>query len=523
MNTLTEIWNFIENNPVITIIGLLGSILTIVGFFKKPKIVKEIIREATKVIHKTKKVIFPTAEDWFQYGEKAEKQNKIDKAIRCYKKAIELKPDFYKALYNIGHIFLLKVFNYEEAIKYFKEVIKLRQNDNEAPIGIDYLWLGMSYLYNEDKVNAVIFFDKTIDFFRKDINKMQKEIRNLQQNEDENNKKQNIIELNLKKIKIAKSLLSGVYCQKGILYASNKNFSEALICFQEAVRYNENNAEAYYHIGRIHHFIIPNLNKSEEYLQKAIKLNQNYAEAHFEVGLLYFETSAHYDNNMRNSDVDEKTIETYKKSIKSIQDYDKAIIHFTKSIELKQNYAQAYFYRGCAFHDKEDYIKAISNFEKAILYGYNANKMLGRAYYRKANNNEDYDKALEYFNEYIKLKRDKLNNDETIYYWIGETYFAKGKYQSGVHYDSAIVYFLKAIDVKKDYADAYYCIGLVFLVKSLSNSKDSAIGIKYIQRAEELGSSTAKEFLNDSENKELISNATKIEIGEKEYIYHYWL
>jgi len=68
--------------------------------------------------------------------------------------------------------------------------------------------------------------------------------------------------------------------------------------------------------------------------------------------------------------------------------------------------------------------------------------------------------------------------------------------------------FKKAIEIEANYASAYYYMGLVFIRKSLLNTKDTAIGVKYIQYAEKLGLPQAQEFLENNSSP-VVANTCK--------------
>jgi tetratricopeptide (TPR) repeat protein len=67
----------------------------------------------------------------FKAGVRADRDGEKDKAIRHYRKTLELAPDFYPALNNLGSLYLSqKDFGAAEAA--FSEVIKLNQTDANA-------------------------------------------------------------------------------------------------------------------------------------------------------------------------------------------------------------------------------------------------------------------------------------------------------------------------------------------------------------------------------------------------------
>ena len=136
-------------------------------------------------------------------------------------------------------------------------------------------------------------------------------------------------------------------------------------------------------------------------------------------------------------------------------EYDKAIIEYSKSIDLKADYAEAYNSRGNVYYyNKKEYEKAFVDYNKAIelkpdyAEPYNGR---GNTYYMKG----EYEKALEDYNKAIDLKPDYIKP----YLNKGNVYIVKNKY------DDAIVAYNKAIELKPDYPESYNCRGICYADK----------------------------------------------------------
>jgi Flp pilus assembly protein TadD len=76
----------------------------------------------------------------YEKGRKAEAREKHDQAIRHYRRAIELAPDFYPARNNLGSV-LLNQSKYDKAQAEFEAVIRLNQNDAAAYLNLGNLFL----------------------------------------------------------------------------------------------------------------------------------------------------------------------------------------------------------------------------------------------------------------------------------------------------------------------------------------------------------------------------------------------
>jgi len=67
-----------------------------------------------------------TAQDWLILGNLYEEKNDNKKACLMYQKAANLKPDYYKAYYNLASVYCKKreyytaIYNYKKALKYNK-------------------------------------------------------------------------------------------------------------------------------------------------------------------------------------------------------------------------------------------------------------------------------------------------------------------------------------------------------------------------------------------------------------------
>jgi len=134
--------------------------------------------------------------------------------------------------------------------------------------------------------------------------------------------------------------------------------------------------------------------------------------------------------------------------------YLKAISNYKKAIELDPKLALAYNDLGGVYYILKQHSKAISHYNKAIeldpkfSFAYNNR---GAAYGDLGEHDKgisDYTKALE------------INPKSTqAYYNMGDAYYAKGEY------DRAISVYNKAIEINPKHADAYHNLGVVYYIK----------------------------------------------------------
>ena len=77
-------------------------------------------------------------------------QDNIEKSVELFKKAIELKPDFYEAHYNLAQI-LMSIEKNEEALKTLKEIMVLKPDDSETLYNIGRIQYKRGYLSDSFK------------------------------------------------------------------------------------------------------------------------------------------------------------------------------------------------------------------------------------------------------------------------------------------------------------------------------------------------------------------------------------
>jgi tetratricopeptide (TPR) repeat protein len=127
-----------------------------------------------------------------------------------------------------------------------------------------------------------------------------------------------------------------------------------------------------------------------------------------------------------------------------LEDYKGAIADYNKAIQLKPDYALAYYSRGTVKYNLTDYKGAITDYNKAIQL----NPSDTSAYYNRGlakYNLQDYTGAITDYNKYIQLKPD----DADAYYNRG------GAKDDLKDYIGAISDYNKAIRLNPDYAKTY--------------------------------------------------------------------
>lgn len=140
--------------------------------------------------------------------------------------------------------------------------------------------------------------------------------------------------------------------------------------------------------------------------------------------------------------------------------YINAIQYYNKSIELQPK-ENAYLRLAAVYRIIRDYNNALSNFKKALNINNDsvyANMGIGCVY----NDNGYYHKAIEYFNNAIRLIKDKGIEDEhknlqNAYYNLGLSYFLLGEYNKSIeNFDEALKLNEEDYETYNDKGNAYY-------------------------------------------------------------------
>ncbi|MBI5159354.1 tetratricopeptide repeat protein [Candidatus Micrarchaeota archaeon] len=132
-------------------------------------------------------------------------------------------------------------------------------------------------------------------------------------------------------------------------------------------------------------------------------------------------------------------------------DFDKAIENYNMAIVLNPNFSEAYFNRGLCYYNKKEFEKSISDYNRsaeldprnAVIFN---NR--GDAFYRK----QDFEKAIVDYDKAVSLNPRYL-----------KAYYNRGlAYACQQDYERAVEDFNKVIELNPNFAEAYHIRGLAF-------------------------------------------------------------
>jgi tetratricopeptide (TPR) repeat protein len=205
------------------------------------------------------------------------------------------------------------------------------------------------------------------------------------------------------------------YMNQGYHYSSQKKYKEALEAFENAIKEDPKNANAWFQKGNC----LSKLGRYEEALNafdEAIRLKSNFAEAH----------------NNRGT------------ALSKLNRLEESLKAHEQAIKIKPDSANAYYNRGVTLDELGRHEEALKAFDKAIR----SKPDFTDAHYNRGVTLDElghYEKALKAFDEAIRLKPDFAE----AYYNRGVTLRKLGRHEEALKaYD-------EAIRLKPDYADAY--------------------------------------------------------------------
>jgi serine/threonine protein kinase len=225
--------------------------------------------------------------------------------------------------------------------------------------------------------------------------------------------------------------------KRGLEKLQNKDKSEAIKEFTDAINLNDKYAEAYYQRANAH-FLAKNYQQSAEDANRAIELKENYFEA-------YTRLCA---------------------ALLLLQKPQEAEAKCTKAIEINPKYADAYLNRANArrnLKNKEGALEDFNQLTKLNAHDPQAYINRGVLYIEQF---QDYNKAIADFNQALQLTNRKGDIAAIAYDGRGNALAAQNKLQA------AIDDFTQAIEKKKDFAQAYFNRGRVY---AALDSREEAI------------------------------------------------
>ncbi|MBI5788325.1 MAG: tetratricopeptide repeat protein [Candidatus Schekmanbacteria bacterium] len=332
-------------------------------------------------------------------------ENQLDKAIVCYKKGIELDPNYPETYNNLGNAYNRKGM-LDEAIAEYQKAIQMRYKYKEAHNNLGSAYykkgmydeaiaehrialqiqddcekslnnLGVAYSAKRMYPEAIAAFKKAIEV-KPDFDKPYV---NLSLTYTVMGKPREAIEM-LDKVKYLDPNNPSLYYNMGNAYSDMGELQKAADAFRIAIRLQPNYPAAHNNLG----LALRQLGKEDEAIaayQEAIRQNPQQAEFYYNLGLIYAGRKQH-----------QQAIELYQKSVRYNPNIDRVHFDFALSWEAVGQYQDA-------VKEYEQTLKLSPGFIQAY-------QNLGRIYLEKLS---DSNRANFYFQRAAYVS--KLQNQQT--------------------------------------------------------------------------------------------------------------
>jgi tetratricopeptide (TPR) repeat protein len=477
-------------------------------YHEKSVILRKIKRyeEAEEALNKAID-LYPNYSYYLNLGFVYDEQNKLDKALENYNKAIDINPYFALA-YNNRALVYDDQKKFQLALKDYNKAIEINPK-------LDSAYNNRGNLYQEHKKwdSALVDYNKAIE-----IDSINSDYYNNRGNLYQEQKKWDLALADFNKAIDINSENVLAYNNRGHLYYKQKKWNLALADFNKAIDIDSKYAKAYNNRGNLY-------KKQKKWdlaladYNKAIDINSKYALVYNNRGNLYKKQKkwnlalADYNKAI---DINSKHAGAYNNRgtlYQELKKLDLAFADYNKAIEINPKYADAYNNRGTLYHNKKwdlalaDYNKAIeidSKFAFAYhnrgnLYSAQNKSELALTDYNKAieinpNNSQAYfsrgliyttqdksDLALADFNKAIEINP----NNAKVYFSRGLIYTTQDKS------DLALTDYNKAIEINPKYAQAYYHRGNIY-----SDKNKSELALADFNKAIEFNIKNAQAYLN---------------------------
>jgi len=359
--------------------------------------------------------------------------NEFEDSIENYKKSLEIEPNFAEAHNNLGNV-CRELGELEEAVTSYQRAIVINKNYVEAIFSLGVV------LQSLDNSDAIECFKKTIKIkpdFAEAHNNLGIVLNNNGQVDEAVKSYQKAIEINSNYLE-AHNNLGNAYRNLGQLEEASLSYQKAISIKQDYPTIHNNLGNVLKDLGR--------LDEAIESYKRAIAINPDFAETYSNLGgalsLLdkLNESAKSYEKaiDLDPSDID--SLNNLGNVLKDLGQFERAAESYEKAIDIYPNYAEAYNNLGNNFKELGHFEKAINSYRKALSIEpnyYNAFYNLGICYHeygQSGNAIDAYQSALDINPDYA----DALNNLGNVFVELGKVDKAVSCYENALTADTSL-------------------------------------------------------------------------------------
>lgn len=375
----------------------------------------------------------------------------LDNAISEYKKAIELKPKYTDAMFNLGLVYMLKG-AYEDSIRQFKDLVPISPKDPDVYFNLGNAMIQLAKTKKDPEKKSL--YEEGIGIYKK------------------------ALELDRKH--------TGASVNLALALMDLKREQEALPILRDAARYNPNSADVRFVLG-LGYLKRGYVKDAIRELEKAVELKPDHVDAYKNLSTAYMRAGMMDKANEALRKAQElapatpavhhnagysylqKAIKLKKgESVELAPDdpktpeelLNKAISEFRKAVEMKPDFKEAYGNLGLAYLEKKMYDEAIAQFSKVIEL--DPSNFL--AYANKgfaARMKGDIDEAIRSYEKAAEIKPEEYK----YFFNLGELYYEKSKRDqaNSISYlEKSIAAFERASRMRPTDDKIFYNLGVLY-------------------------------------------------------------
>jgi tetratricopeptide (TPR) repeat protein len=421
----------------------------------------ELLNAASKPIEQAIKLKPDYAIAYDLLGQVYLRQGRFEDAAEQYKKALnyETKESNKARKYSgIGTAYF-QMGRYSEALNYLNQAVKLNPNDSSV-----YAILSLIYQRQGNFDEAIVQAKKAMEFEPRATagsyyflaSAYLRRARKKGADEDY----AEAIGLLKKALEINDAFTAAYFLlgQSYKFYKAGVMADEAIANYKKAIEYDPKNPAYYFHLADFYFAVKHNDEAALEYLKKTIELKPDYADAYWERGLVY-----------RHKKDDNEAVKQLLIAIKYDEKYLEAYTVLAEIYKNQRNYPEAV-----------KYLTTATELAPTNFYPY---KELAKVYEAQGNNKE----AIHYYEEALN----RLDAGES---WTKNIYLGRIERLRG-HYAEAIAYFQKLPQPPTEIVgQTQYDIGLTYIA-----SKNKKAAIEQYQQLVQLKSPLVDELLKKIE------------------------
>jgi tetratricopeptide (TPR) repeat protein len=298
---------------------------------------------------------------WFyNQGVVLEKQGQVDAAVKSYRQAVELSPNYSNALLNLGKA-LAETGHFTEAAARYQEALRIRPDLVDAHTG---LGAALTRLGRLDE--AVAHYQEALRVRPNSAeahNNLGVALAGRGQLDEAMVHYQKALEINPDHAEAHNNL--------GVALDGCGRVDEAMLHYQKALQIKPDHADAHNNLG----LVLSGRGRVDEamtHYQRALELKPNYAEAHLNRGMA-----------LAGRGQVAEAIAAYREALAIKPDFAnahfnlgvvlagsgqvaEAIGHYRKALEFKPSYAEAHLNLGAAFDGRGQLDEAIASYQQAV-------------------------------------------------------------------------------------------------------------------------------------------------------------